>query len=287
MNAANYQKYLNFMTRLESVASPKEKVLINQARGMFAKMEGTAATMDRSTANYGKSPSLNTFGSAGKSKIKELSPEEAAAQKEDRDAREAQWAKQAKTLEKKANTAKETLLKYAQLEPAKLDVWVEKTLEPAIEDYLNSEEGGLEWETDENGKKVVVKKQGVGGFVTPEMKKAKYKEDRKAELKAIRDQKKAAAEAEKAKAAETAAAEEPKKEKKRGFFGRLKDAAKATKDAILGKEAALGGMEPQMASVSDKDLRTCFESVFGDSSSLTDESIRAICYNAVDRMTRE
>ena len=88
-------------------------------------------------------------------------------------------------------------------------------------------------------------------------------------------------------AAETAAAEEPKKEKKRGFFGRLKDAAKATKDAILGKEASLGGMEPQMTSVSDKDLRTCFESVFGDSSSLTDESIRAICYNAVDRMTRE
>jgi hypothetical protein len=57
----------------------------------------------------------------------------------------------------------------------------------------------------------------------------------------------------------------------------------AAKDAILGKEAKLGGIEESIAT---SDLRACFESVFGNSEHLSDEAIRAICYNAVDRKCR-
>lgn len=39
-------------------------------------------------------------------------------------------------------------------------------------------------------------------------------------------------------------------------------------------------------SVDASELRSCFESVFGNSEHLSDEAIRAICYNAVERKFR-
>ena len=75
-------------------------------------------------------------------------------------------------------------------------------------------------------------------------------------------------------------AEEEANPKKKGFFKRMFGAAK---DAILGKEAKLGG---DLESVSTADLRACFESVFGSSENLSDDAVRAICYNAVERKFR-
>ena len=274
MNAANYNKYLNFMAKLESVATPKEKELINKARGMFAKFEaGTAATMDVKIPN-GTSSDLgqHTFGSAGNTKVRHRTDEERAQEAADREAREKQWAKQGKALERKATTAKQTLLKYAELKPAELDVWVEKVLEPAIEDYLNTEEGGLEWGTDEKGKKVVNRVKGAGGFVTPEIKRAKFKEDRKLALKEFRDAKKAEKkdleDALNDEETKPAANKEEKKveEKKPGFFSKIKK--------FFGE------------SVTDAECRSLYESVFGSSEHLSDEAVRAICYNAVDRLSR-
>jgi len=39
-------------------------------------------------------------------------------------------------------------------------------------------------------------------------------------------------------------------------------------------------------SIDTTDLRACYESVFGNSEHLSDEAIRAICYNAVERKFR-
>ena len=275
MNATNYNKYLNFMARLESVATPKEKELINQARGMFAKFEGTAGTMDRPILT-GTSDDLGqkTFGTGGNTKVRHRTEEERAEEAADRKARELQWAKQGKSLERRAKNAKQTLLQYAERNPAELDVWVEKVLEPAIEEYLNTEEGGLEWGTDKKGNKVVNRVKGTGGFMTPDMKRAKYKEDRKAALKEVRDAKKAkekeAQEAQKnaeKEAAKTEKTPEDKKpEEKKGFFSKIKK--------FFGE------------SVTDTELRACYESVFGSSEHLSDEAVRAICFNAVDRLSR-
>ena len=68
---------------------------------------------------------------------------------------------------------------------------------------------------------------------------------------------------------ETPKADEQKgePEKKKGLLSRMK--------------AKLFG-----ESVDTSELRSCFESVFGNSEHLSDEAIRAICYNAVDRKCR-
>jgi hypothetical protein len=104
------------------------------------------------------------------------------------------------------------------------------------------------------------------------MKRAKYEDDKKAYIDQIKSKKAKEDEAKKAKsgeAKEATKAEEQKgdPEKKKGFFSRMKE-------KLFGE------------SIDTSELRSCFESVFGNSEHLPDEAIRAICYNAVERKFR-
>lgn len=277
MNTANYNRFIGFMAKLESQATTdRERDVINSARGMFAKcaqFEGTAATMDVNMAAKSRSPEFGMMDHGG-SNIKPMTPEEKEAFNADVTARNKQWKKQLGSMKRRVKTAESTLEQYAEIAPGELDAWVENTLRPTIEEYLDTEEGGLVW-ADEN-KKTVKKERGAGGFVTPAMKRAKYEDDKKAYIEQLKAKKAKEEEAKKAKEAETKgdeAKEAPKAEqkaepeKKKGLFSRMK--------------AKLFG-----ESVDTSDLRACFESVFGNSEHLSDEAIRAICYNAVERKFR-
>ena len=279
MKTANYNRFINFMTKLESQATTtKERDVINSARGMFAKcaqFEGTAATMDVNMAAKSRSPEFGMMSHNGP-KAKPMTQAEKDAFNADVDARNKQWKKQLGSMRRRVKTAENTLEQYAEIAPGELDAWVENTLRPTIEEYLDTEEGGLVW-ADEN-KKTVKRERGAGGFITPAMKRAKYEADKKAYIdqiakKAKEDEAKKAKDAEAAKAQEAEAKEAPKDEqkgepeKKKGLFSRMK--------------ARLFG-----ESVDASELRSCFESVFGNSEHLSDEAIRAICYNAVERKFR-
>lgn len=277
MNTANYNRFIGFMAKLESQATTdRERDVINSARGMFAKcaqFEGTAATMDVNMAAKSRSPEFGMMSHNGP-KTKPMTQAEKDAFNADVDARNKQWKKQLGGLKRRVKTAEHTLEEYAEIAPGELDAWVENTLRPTIEEYLDSEEGGLVW-ADETKKKVK-KERGAGGFITPAMKRAQYEDDKKAYIEQLKAKKAKEEEAKKAKEAETKgdeAKEAPKAEqkaepeKKKGLFSRMK--------------AKLFG-----ESVDTSDLRACFESVFGNSEHLSDEAIRAICYNAVDRKFR-
>ena len=279
MKTANYNRFINFMTKLESQATTtKERDVINSARGMFAKcaqFEGTAATMDVNMAAKSRSPEFGMMSHNGP-KAKPMTQAEKDAFNADVDARNKQWKKQLGSMKRRVKTAENTLEQYAEIAPGELDAWVENTLRPTIEEYLDTEEGGLVW-ADEN-KKTVKRERGAGGFITPAMKRAKYEDDKKAYIdqiakKAKEDEAKKAKDAEAAKAQEAEAKYAPKDEqkgepeKKKGLFSRMK--------------ARLFG-----ESVDASELRSCFESVFGNSEHLSDEAIRAICYNAVERKFR-
>lgn len=277
MNTANYNRFIGFMSLLESQATTaKERDVINSARGMFAKcaqFEGTAATMDVNMSAKSRSPEFNMMSHNGP-KAKPMTQAEKDAFNADVDARNKQWKKQLGSMKRRVKTAEHTLEQYAEIAPGELDAWVENTLRPTIEEYLDTEEGGLVW-ADEN-KKTVKKERGAGGFVTPAMKRAKYEDDKKAYIEQLKAKKAKEEEAKKAKNAEAkgdeakeAPKDEPKAEpeKKKGLFSRMK--------------AKLFG-----ESVDASELRSCFESVFGNSEHLSDEAIRAICYNAVERKFR-
>lgn len=285
MNTANYNRFIGFMAKLESAATTaKERDVINSARGMFAKcaqLEGTAGTMDVNMAAKSRSPEFGMMDHSGP-KTKPMTQEEKDAFNADVTARNKQWKKQLGSMRRRVKTAENTLEQYAEIAPGELDAWVENTLRPTIEEYLDSEEGGLVW-ADEN-KKTVKRERGAGGFITPAMKRAKYEDDKKAYIDQIKAKKAKEEEAKKAKDAEAANAQEaeakgdeakeaPKAEqkgepeKKKGLFSRMK--------------AKLFG-----ESVDTSELRSCFESVFGNSEHLSDEAIRAICYNAVERKFR-
>lgn len=277
MNTANYNRFIDFTAKLESaVTTAKERDVINSARGMFAKcaqFEGTAATMDVNMAAKSRSPEFGMMSHNGP-KTKPMTQAEKDAFNADVDARNKQWKKQLGSMKRRVKTAEHTLEQYAEIAPGELDAWVENTLRPTIEEYLDTEEGGLVW-ADEN-KKTVKKERGAGGFVTPAMKRAKYEDDKKAYIEQLKAKKAKEEEAKKAKEAEAKgdeAKEAPKDEqkaepeKKKGLFSRMK--------------AKLFG-----ESVDTSELRSCFESVFGNSEHLSDEAIRAICYNAVERKFR-
>ena len=272
MNTANYNRFIGFMSLLESQATTdKERDVINSARGMFAKcaqLEGTAGTMDVNMAAKSRSPEFGMMDHSGP-KTKPMTQGDKDAFNADVTARNNQWKKQLGNMKRRVKTAESTLEQYAEIAPGELDAWVENTLRPTIEEYLDSEEGGLVW-ADEN-KKTVKRERGAGGFITPAMKRAKYEDDKKAYIEQIKAKKAKDEEAKKAKGDE--AKEAPKDgqkaepEKKKGLFSRVK--------------AKLFG-----ESVDTSELRSCFESVFGNSEHLSDEAIRAICYNAVERKFR-
>ena len=277
MKTANYNRFIDFMAKLESAATTvKERDVINSARGMFAKFEGTAATMDVNMAAKSRSPEFGMMSHNGP-KAKPMTQAEKDAFNADVKARNEQWKKQVGGLKRRVKTAERTLEEYAEIAPGELDAWVENTLRPTIEEYLDSEEGGLVWA--DGTKKKVKKELGPGGFITPAMKRAQYDADKKAYIEQIKAMKAKEEEAKKAKEEEAkkakeAEANEAKKdeqkaepEKKKGLFSRMK--------------AKLFG-----ESVDASELRSCFESVFGNSEHLSDEAIRAICYNAVERKFR-
>ena len=285
MNTANYNRFIGFMSLLESQATTaKERDVINSARGMFAKcaqLEGTAGTMDVNMAAKSRSPEFGMMDHSGP-KTKPMTQEDKDAFNADVTARNKQWKKQLGSMRRRVKTAESTLEQYAEIAPGELDAWVENTLRPTIEEYLDSEEGGLVW-ADEN-KKTVKRERGAGGFITPAMKRAKYEDDKKAYIDQIKAKKAKEEEAKKAKDDEAAKAQEaeakgdeakeaPKDEqkaepeKKKGLFSRMKS-------KLFGE------------SVDTSELRSCFESVFGNSEHLSDEAIRAICYNAVERKFR-
>ena len=258
MKTDNYNRFIDFMAKLESAATTvKERDVINSARGMFAKFEGTAATMDVNMAAKSRSPEFGMMSHNGP-KAKPMTQAEKDAFNADVKARNEQWKKQVGGLKRRVKTAERTLEEYAGIAPGELDAWVENTLRPTIEEYLDSEEGGLVWA--DGTKKKVKKELGPGGFITPAMKRAQYDADKKAYIEQIKAKE---AEANEAKKDEQKA--EP--EKKKGLFSRMK--------------AKLFG-----ESVDASELRSCFESVFGNSEHLSDEAIRAICYNAVERKFR-
>lgn len=261
MKTANYNRFIDFMTKLESATtSDKERDVINSARGMFAKFEGTAATMDVNMSAKSRSPEFGMMSHNGP-KAKPMTQAEKDAFNADVKARNEQWKKQVGGLKRRVKTAERTLEEYAEIAPGELDAWVENTLRPTIEEYLDSEEGGLVWA--DGTKKKVKKELGPGGFITPAMKRAQYDADKKAYIEQIKAKKAKEAEANEAKKDEQKA--EP--EQKKGLFSRMK--------------AKLFG-----ESVDASELRSCFESVFGNSEHLSDEAIRAICYNAVERKFR-
>ena len=274
MKTANYNRFINFMTKLESQATTtKERDVINSARGMFAKcaqFEGTAATMDVNMAAKSRSPEFGMMSHNGP-KAKPMTQAEKDAFNADVDARNKQWKKQLGSMRRRVKTAENTLEQYAEIAPGELDAWVENTLRPTIEEYLDTEEGGLVW-ADEN-KKTVKRERGAGGFITPAMKRAKYEADKKAYIDQIAKKAKED-EAKKAKDAEAAKAQEAPKDEQKGEPEKKKSLFSRMKARLFGE------------SVDASELRSCFESVFGNSEHLSDEAIRAICYNAVERKFR-
>ena len=188
------------MTKLESAATTdRERDVINSARGMFAKFEGTAATMDVNMSAKSRSPEFGMMSHNG-SKIKPMTQAEKDAFNADVKARNEQWKKQVGGLKRRVKTAERTLEEYAEIAPGELDAWVENTLRPTIEEYLDSEEGGLVWA--DGTKKKVKKELGPGGFITPAMKRAQYDADKKAYIEQIKAKKAKEAEANEAKNAE-------------------------------------------------------------------------------------
>jgi hypothetical protein len=285
MNTANYNRFIGFMSLLESQATTaKERDVINSARGMFAKcaqLVGTAGTMDVNMAAKSRSPEFGMMDHSGP-KTKPMTQEEKDAFNADVTARNKQWKKQLGSMKRRVKTAENTLEQYAEIAPGELDAWVENTLRPTIEEYLDSEEGGLVW-ADEN-KKTVKRERGAGGFITPAMKRAKYEDDKKAYIDQIKAKKAKEEEAKKAKEAEAAKAQEAE--------AKGDEAKEAPKDEQKGEPEKKKGLFSRMKaklfgeSVDASELRSCFESVFGNSEHLSDEAIRAICYNAVDRKCR-
>lgn len=285
MNTANYNRFIGFMAKLESAATTdKERDVINSARGMFAKcaqLEGTAGTMDVNMAAKSRSPEFGMMDHSGP-KTKPMTQEEKDAFNADVTARNKQWKKQLGSMRRRVKTAENTLEQYAEIAPGELDAWVENTLRPTIEEYLDSEEGGLVW-ADEN-KKTVKRERGAGGFITPAMKRAKYEDDKKAYIEQIKAKKAKEEEAKKAKEAEAAKAQEAE--------AKGDEAKEAPKDEQKGEPEKKKGLFSRMKaklfgeSVDASELRSCFESVFGNSEHLSDEAIRAICYNAVERKFR-
>jgi hypothetical protein len=285
MNTANYNRFIGFMSLLESQATTaKERDVINSARGMFAKcaqLEGTAGTMDVNMAAKSRSPEFGMMDHSGP-KTKPMTQEEKDAFNADVTARNKQWKKQLGSMKRRVKTAENTLEQYAEIAPGELDAWVENTLRPTIEEYLDSEEGGLVW-ADEN-KKTVKRERGAGGFITPAMKRAKYEDDKKAYIDQIKAKKAKEEEAKKAKEAEAAKAQEAE--------AKGDEAKEAPKDEQKGEPEKKKGLFSRMKaklfgeSVDASELRSCFESVFGNSEHLSDEAIRAICYNAVERKFR-
>jgi hypothetical protein len=282
MKTANYNRFIDFMAKLESTATTaKERDVINSARGMFAKFEGTAATMDVNMAAKSRSPEFGMMSHNGP-KTKPMTQAEKDAFNADVSARNKQWKKQVGGLKRRGKTAERTLEEYAGIAPGELDAWVENTLRPTIEEYLDSEEGGLVW-ADEN-KKTVKRERGAGGFITPAMKRAKYEDDKKAYIDQIKAKKAKEEEAKKAKEAEAAKAQEAE--------AKGDEAKEAPKDEQKGEPEKKKGLFSSMKaklfgeSVDASELRSCFESVFGNSEHLSDEAIRAICYNAVERKFR-
>lgn len=285
MNTANYNRFIGFMSLLESQATTaKEMDVINSARGMFAKcaqLEGTAGTMDVNMAAKSRSPEFGMMDHSGP-KTKPMTQDEKDAFNADVDARNKQWKKQLGSMRRRVKTAENTLEQYAEIAPGELDAWVENTLRPTIEEYLDSEEGGLVW-ADEN-KKTVKRERGAGGFITPAMKRAKYEDDKKAYIDQIKAKKAKEEEAKKAKEAEAAKAQEAEAkgdEAKEAPKGEQKGEPEKKKGLFSRMKAKLFG-----ESVDASELRSCFESVFGNSEHLSDEAIRAICYNAVERKFR-
>lgn len=260
MKTANYNRLIDFMAMLESAATTdRERDVINSARGIFAKFEGTAGTMDVDIASKTRTPEFGMMQHGGP-KSKPMTQEEKDAFNADVDARNKQWKKQLGSLKRRVKNAEHTLEEYAEVAPGELDAWVENTLRPTIEEYLDSEEGGLVW-TDETKKKVK-KERGAGGFITPAMKRAQYEDDKKTYIEKLN-----AAKEKKSKAAEPAESDKDEPKEKKGLLSRMK--------------AKLFG-----ESIESSALRSCFESVFGNSEHLSDEAIRAICYNALDRKCR-
>lgn len=285
MNTANYNRFIGFMSLLESQATTAKEVdVINSARGMFAKcaqLEGTAGTMDVNMAAKSRSPEFGMMDHSGP-KTKPMTQEEKDAFNADVTARNKQWKKQLGSMRRRVKTAENTLEQYAEIAPGELDAWVENTLRPTIEEYLDSEEGGLVW-ADEN-KKTVKRERGAGGFITPAMKRAKYEDDKKAYIDQIKAKKAKEEEAKKAKEAEAAKAQEAE--------AKGDEVKEAPKDEQKGEPEKKKGLFSRMKaklfgeSVDASELRSCFESVFGNSEHLSDEAIRAICYNAVERKFR-
>ena len=285
MNTDNYNRLIGFMSLLESQATTaKERDVINSARGMFAKcaqLEGTAGTMDVNMAAKSRSPEFGMMDHSGP-KTKPMTQEEKDAFNADVTARNKQWKKQLGSMRRRVKTAENTLEQYAEIAPGELDAWVENTLRPTIEEYLDSEEGGLVW-ADEN-KKTVKRERGAGGFITPAMKRAKYEDDKKAYIDQIKAKKAKEEEAKKAKDAEAAKAQEAE--------AKGDEAKETPKDEQKGEPEKKKGLFSRMKaklfgeSVDASELRSCFESVFGNSEHLSDEAIRAICYNAVERKFR-
>lgn len=285
MNTDNYNRFIGFMSLLESQATTaKERDVINSARGMFAKcaqLEGTAGTMDVNMAAKSRSPEFGMMDHSGP-KTKPMTQEEKDAFNADVTARNKQWKKQLGSMRRRVKTAENTLEQYAEIAPGELDAWVENTLRPTIEEYLDTEEGGLVW-ADEN-KKTVKRERGAGGFITPAMKRAKYEDDKKAYIDQIKAKKAKEEEAKKAKDAEAAKAQEAE--------AKGDEAKEATKDEQKAEPEKKKGLFSRMKSklfgesVNVSELRSCFESVFGNSEHLSDEAIRAICYNAVERKFR-
>lgn len=302
------KRFLDFTARLESVATTeREKQFIQEARQVFAGSAQLEGIFDRNMAEISrtKDPSMRTHNGPAS---KQMSQDEKNAYNSDVEARNKQWGKQLNGMKRRVKTAEHTLEEYAEIAPGELDAWVENTLRPTIEEYLDSEEGGLVW-ADESKKKVK-RERGAGGFITPEMKRAKYDADKKKWIDDRNNEKKAAEEKKKAEAKQTEEANQkpdakaeakpeqngnaPKKEEKKpGFWSKFKDAMKydPTRPGRIAKKAwnfAKKALSDNVAeeSIATSDLRACFESVFGNSDHLSDDAIRAICYNAVERKCR-
>lgn len=227
-------KFLNHLARLESVATPADRALINNIRGQYAKMEASFLSRDVPVASVKSATSAGTMQHNDASKG---GPIETNTKK---------FAQEKATLERTVKNNMSKVTKYAHYEPARVDAWVDKVLEPAIERGKNQNKA-----LDFNG----------GQDAAYAEKKAQF--DKEMEDMAATSQKMSNV---------AKGKKEMSKEQADAF---MKDFA-----GVDTKKSEDGDKKSWWKRLFASDMRAAraaFESVYGDSSRFSDDEIATIC----------
>lgn len=132
------KQFERYLAMLENAAPEAQKADFRKARELYAKQAGTPqmeAWWDRMFAGLGKTASRNTFADQSPEKYK------GASRSDEQVKADAAKAKEIKDAEGSFDSATKTVVKVAEVDPGKVDAWVDARLKPTIERAMNSDNG--------------------------------------------------------------------------------------------------------------------------------------------------